>query len=372
MIKTAPALFLVLASLASVSVFAQQKLTPVFVQEVVRQPLSETLEALGTLRANEATVLSASVTETITAIHFDDGERVTKGTVLVEMTSAEEHALLQQAQSALDEAQRQYQRLKKLEQEKLTTQSLIDQRLAAQESASAELRAVQSRLQDRLIIAPFSGVVGLRNISVGALVRPGDAITTLDDDRVMKLDMAIPAVHMAKLKTGMEIRARGKAYGDEDFVGELVSIGSRIDPVTRAVIARAIIPNPDRKLKPGLLMTVRLSDSSRSALTVPEQSIIQVGRESYVYVIDSSVSPAVARKRVLELGLRKPGIVEVVSGLELGEQVVVHGTMRLRPDAAVEVKSVLTPSQSIPKLLSGEVVSGGSGSENSQNNSHIN
>lgn len=329
---------------------AQQKPVPVFVQTVKSQAINDTIEALGTLKANESTTLSASVTETITAIHFDDNQRVSAGEVLVEMTSAEEHAQLRQAMSALDEAERQYGRLKVLEKDKLSTAAQLDQQKALMDAAEAQLRAVQSRLQDRLILAPFDGVVGLRNISLGALVRPGDVITTLDDDSIMKLDMTVPSVYLPDLTLGMAIKARATALRDQTFDGTLASIDSRVDPVTRSITARALVPNSLGQLRPGLLMTVTLNQPVREALVVAEEAIIQVGRESHVFVVSGGDQPQ-AEKRVVTLGLRKGGDVEVLTGLNAGEQVVVHGGMKLRPGSAVKVSAVSDQGERLPQLL---------------------
>ncbi|SMF48300.1 membrane fusion protein, multidrug efflux system [Alteromonadaceae bacterium Bs31] len=345
-------LFLSLLVMLVPPAFAQQKRpTPVFVQQVDVQTMSETIEALGTLRANEATVISSSVTETITVIHFDDNQHVSAGEVLVEMTSEEEHAQLEQAKSALDEAQRQYARLQTLQKDRLTTESELDQQKAALESAAAQLRGVQSRLQDRLILAPFDGVVGLRNISVGALVRPGDVITTLDDIRVMKLDMTVPSVHLDKIQTGMEVVAKASAYKGTEFRGTLASIGSRVDPVTRSVTARALIPNADALLRPGLLMTVQLKEQGRDAIAIAEEAIIQVGRTSFVYVVDSGAEPKLVEKRQVQLGLRQQGLVEITSGLQQGELLVVHGGMKLRPGSEVTISATRKQGERLPDLL---------------------
>ena len=226
------------------------------------------MEVLGTLRANESVDITATVTDTITVIHFEDGQRVNSGDILVEMTSKEEHALLEEELSTLAEAEKQYNRLTPLVARGAASKSLLDQRERERSSAQARLRAIESRLQDRLIKAPFSGVVGLKNISVGALVEPGDVITTLDDDSVMKLDFNVPAIHLASLERGIPIKARSSAYGGREFEGEVISIGSRIDPVTRSITVRALIDNQDRLLKPGLLMTAELLKNRRDAIVI--------------------------------------------------------------------------------------------------------
>ncbi len=339
---------LAVLSLASV---AQKGPAPVFVQEVRLQSLSDSIEALGTLRANEATTLSASVTETVTAIHFDDNQRVNAGDILIEMTSAEEHAQLEQARSTLEEAERQYARLLTLQKERLTTEAQLDQQKAAVEAASAQLLGVQSRLQDRLILAPFAGVVGLRDISVGALVRPGDVITTLDDISVMKLDMTVPSMHLDKITTGIEVLAKATALKNREFRGTLSSIGSRVDPVTRSVTARALIRNDQQVLRPGLLMTVELREQARQAIAINEEAIIQEGRRSYVYVVSTTTEPNLAEKRQVQLGARQGKLVEITEGLQEGEIVVIHGGMKLRPGAEVQISATSHKSERLPELL---------------------
>ena len=337
--------------LVSAVAWSQKPSTSVYVQSVSEQAFSESIEALGTLKANEATVLSAGVTETITAIHFDDNQAVKAGDTLVEMTSREEHAQLAEAQAALDEARRQYARLQALYEEKLTNESRLDQQKAAMEASAAQLSAVKSRMQDRLILAPFDGVVGLRNISVGALVQPGDLITTLDDISEMKLDITLPSVHLNKVQPGLEVIAKAGALNGQSFSGSLVSISPRIDPVTRSVTARARISNKDGLLRPGMLMTVMLKGAQRQALSVAEEALVQVGRSSFVYVVNVDKEPNVVEKREVNLGARQADIVEITSGLNPGELVVVHGAMKLRPGVEVLIAAKSSGAERLPELL---------------------
>jgi len=347
---------LLLAVMVSEAVIAQPAPTPVFVQRITARPLVEKLEALGTLRANEATVLSATVTETITAVHFDDNQLVKAGQVLVEMTSSEEHAQLEEAMSALDEAERQFARVQSLAKTNLATAAQLDQQRAAVEAATAQLRTMQSRLEDRLIIAPFSGVVGLRNISVGALVRPGDIITTLDDNSVMKLDMNVASVHLEHIRPGMQIAAKAAAFSQRVFKGEIISIGSRIDPITRSVVVRARIENDEGLLRPGMLMTTTLLKPARKSLVINEEALTQVGQRSYVYVLEGepqrdNKEPIVVRQRNVTLGIRQKGVVEVVEGLNEGEHIVVHGALKLRDGSTVTVTAVAEPGERLSDWL---------------------
>jgi membrane fusion protein (multidrug efflux system) len=328
-----------------------QQAVPVIITEVQRDRFVDRVEALGTLRANETVDLTATVSEVVTAIHFEDGQRVAEGDILVEMTNQEEHALLEEALSTAAEAKKQYDRVRPLAQRGAASTSLLDQRRREYETARARLRAIESRLSDRLILAPFAGVVGLRNISVGTFIEPGDVITTLDDDSLMKLDFAVPAIHLATLVPGLRIEARSVAFADQPFEGRLSGVNSRIDPVTRSIAVRAILPNPERLLKPGLLMTVEMLKNPRDVLVIPEEALIPIGQRHDVFVVEPSAVPPIAHRRQVTIGARRPGEVEIKEGLEAGEFVVIHGALRVRPDQPVAITAVAKGDESLDALL---------------------
>ena len=343
----------IIGMLGAAPVSAQQAV-PVIVKAVVTDHFVDRVEALGTLRANETVVLTATVSEIVTDVHFEDGQRVKAGSILVEMTNEEEHALIEEERSTVAEAKKQYDRLRPLVQRGAASIALLDQRRREYETAKARLRAIESKLQDRLIIAPFAGVVGLRNISTGALIEPGDVITTLDDDSVMKLDFTVPSIHLASLKIGLPMVATSPAFPGQQFEGIVASINSRIDPVTRAIVVRAILSNPKRLLKPGLLMQVTLLKNPRDVLVIPEEALIPSGRENHVLVVDRSAEPPVAQSRQVTTGGRRPGEVEIIDGLEAGEFVVVDGTFRARPGQPVTVIAVDSGDEPLARLLSRE------------------
>jgi membrane fusion protein (multidrug efflux system) len=325
--------------------------TPVIVAEVKSVQFEDRIEALGTLRANESVLLTASVTETITALHFDDGDRVEPGMVLAEMTSAEEHALLEEAKAMVAEAQRQYRRVRSLESQGTAAKSLLDERRREWQTAKARLIAIESRLADRLIKAPFGGVVGLRDISVGALVEPGDPITTLDDDSVMKLDLGVPSVYLGELSLGMPIVATARAFGEKEFHGEVSSIDSRVDPVTRSLQVRALLPNTERLLKPGMLMQVTLRNRVRDTLVIPEAALMPYGREQFVLVAAPDGEGYQAEKRPIRIGSRRTGEVEVLQGLQAGDRVITHGGIQVRPGQAVSIRADDDGSRSLAEIL---------------------
>ncbi len=289
-------------------------------------PLAERVEALGTLKANESVTITATVTETLSVIHFEDGQRVRAGDLLVEMTNTEEHALLEEARVRAGEAARQYERIKALVAQRSASESLLDERKRDLDTTRALLVALESRLADRIIKAPFSGVLGLRHISRGALVEPGDPITTLDDDRVMKLDFAVPSVYLRALAPDLGIEARTRAQGEQIFTGVVRGIDSRIDPVTRAVQVRALIPNPEGRLKPGLLMRVELLIAPHEGLVIPESAILQQGQDHFVMAVIAGQDGPTAERRQVQIGIRQPGLVEIRAGLAAGERVVTDGS----------------------------------------------
>jgi membrane fusion protein (multidrug efflux system) len=353
-IAPASLLVLLLASPA-VQIHAQPdgaapKPVPVIAAEAQVLSLAERIEALGTLRANESVSITSNVTETISVVHFDDGQRVREGDLLVEMTSAEEHALLEEAQARAAEAERQYDRVRSLVQQRSASESLLDERKRDLDTARANLVALESRLADRVVKAPFDGVVGLRNVSRGALVEPGDLITTLDDDSVMKLDFTVPSVFLAQLEPGLKIEARARPYGERVFDGVVRGVDSRIDPVTRSVQVRALLPNPARVLRPGLLMRVELLIDPRDAVVVPEAALLHQGQDHFVLrLVDADGAPTVERRQV-EIGARKPGVVEIRSGLSAGDQVVTEGQEKARPGQPVRVLALDDGSLSLREI----------------------
>jgi len=332
-------LCLILAVLALPGLSAAQGAGPedpkvVFVAPARIDEFVDRIEALGTTRANESVDVTANITEKVIEIRFDDGQTVTAGDVLVVLDSAEERADLQSAEAVLAEKRLAFERAQELESRKFAATAQLDERRAALRQAEADIAMIRSRIADRVIRAPFGGVVGLRDVSVGALIEPGDRITTLDDTSIVKLDFSVPSSYLAALKRGLPIIARSASFPGRVFEGEVKSIDSRIDPVTRSVIARATLANDDGALRPGLLMTVEMLKTPRRAVVVPESALVSRGRTHLVYVVDETGGNVVAGREV-EIGARRPGEVEIVGGLSPGEMVIVQGGFRVRPGQEV-------------------------------------
>lgn len=325
--------------------------TPVIVYEVGRQDVADKVEALGTLRANESVQITSTVTETITKIHFEDNQLVKKGDVLVEMDAREERAELAEERAILDEAKRRVDRLRPLVVQGAASEATLDQRMREMETAQARVQAVRSRINQRVIRAPYDGVLGLRNISVGALAQPGTVITTIDDMSVMKLDFPVPELYLSALRPGVALTARSNAFPDKMFSGTIAHVNSRIDPTTRTIQARALIDNAGGLLRPGLLMQVEMQKSQRSSVVIPEESLIPEGQTQSVFVVVEGDEGLIAEKRPVTIGTRSFGMVEVTEGIEAGERIVTHGTLRLRPGAAVSIRGMEAEDEPLPELL---------------------
>lgn len=313
--------------------------TPVVVADVIRAPFLDTLQAVGTVAANESIEITASVSDRVESLTFQEGELAEAGQVLVQLDTREEEAELAEALANLDDQQRQFERLDALVATNSAARSQRDEQKARMDAAAARVEVIRARIADRTLRAPFAGLVGLREVSPGALVSPGARITTLDDIQPLKLDFSIPESFLTILRPGAVIRSRTIAYPGRVFQGRVAQISPRIDPVTRTVAIRAELPNEDRLLRPGMLLTVDLVRDRREGLMVPEAALIPEGDRQYLFrLVDGRVE-----RIEVGIGARRPGIVEITRGLEEGDSVVVEGGVRLRPGVEVRVQRELDP-----------------------------
>ena len=316
---------------------SSRAIVPVITAQAAKEPFTETLEALGTAKANESVVITPTMEERVVGILFDDGDEVSKGQVLIKLDDNEARFMLAEAKATLKEQQQQFERISRLAKTNSTSRSKLDEERSLLEIAKAKVALMQTRLQDYTIRAPFSGMLGIRQISAGAVVDPDTVITTLDDTSTIKLDFTVPETYLGVLGNGMDITARSPAYPDRNFEGTVSTISSRVDPETRTLTIRARIPNPDRLLKPGMLLTVDLVRSRSRTLIIPEEAVILEKDKKYVFLVTEENT--VAKKKIVT-GRRSPGKVEVLSGLNAGQQVIIRGISRVRPGTAVNVVEI--------------------------------
>jgi membrane fusion protein (multidrug efflux system) len=298
---------------------------------VVQLPLAVEIEAVGTARASESVDITAKVTNLVTSLRFDEGRLVSRGQVLVELDGAQARADLAAAEAALQESESTWKRSRDLYARQALSESQLEQIEATLKANEARVASAEARVADTVIRAPFAGRVGLRRVSVGSLISPGTVITTLDDSSVIKLDFDVPETFIAVLEPGLAVAATSIAYPGQGFTGRVISVDSRVDPVSRSVTVRAAIPNESGVLKPGMFMSVRLSREPTPALVVPESALVPERGNVYVYV----VSDGVASRRAVSVGRRQPGQVELLGGVAAGDRVVVQGTQKVRDGSPV-------------------------------------
>lgn len=290
------------------------------------------VQALGTAKANESVTITAKVSETVQKVAFDSGDFVEAGQVLVDLTGQVQLAGLEEARAAFKESEQQLKRAEELAAKNLIPGSQLDTQRATRDAARARMDQVRAQLSDRVITAPFDGVLGLRQISAGSLVTPGLSIATLDDVSVIKLDFSVPETLIPALQPGQQVQASSAAWPDQPFTGVLRHIDSRVDPVTRSVLVRAELPNPERRLRPGMLLSVEVQRAPRPTLALPELALLQIGRNSFAWRVAADGSVA---QVPVQIGARVRGRVEILQGLAVGDRIVVEGTVKLRPGAKV-------------------------------------
>lgn len=293
------------------------------------------VEALGTVRAKESVDITSKVADRVAAIHFEEGKQVRKGDVLVELDNEEARADLAAAEAAERDSRSQFKRSQELFQTQALSEAQLEQLEATMLANQARVAAARSRLNDRVIRAPFNGRVGLRNVSLGGLVNPGGVITTLDDLSIVKLDFAVPELFLSSLKPGLAIEAQSSAYPNTTFEGRVDSVDTRVDPTTRAVVVRALVDNKDSRLRPGMFMTLRLVRSAGQALMLPESAIVPEDSKHFVFVVADSR----AHKREVTIGRRRPGEVEILKGVTDDDMVVIDGTLNLHEGTTVAARA---------------------------------
>ena len=314
--------------------------TPVVVAVAHEASFEDTLEALGTVRANESVDITPNRADHVEVIHFDDGQEVEANALLVEMQAAEERALLAEAIAIRDDRKVVYERTLGLYEKEMIAQGELDGTKALLAASEARVISLRAAIADRQVRAPFAGTLGFRQVSVGAFLQPSTVITTLDELSVVKLDFTIPETWLAAVRKGMSIAARSDAWAGESFPGEVAMLDTRLDARTRSATVRAILPNPNRRLRPGMLMKVTVERGEAAVLQIPEEALIPYGDQQFVYRLDDQ---DVVAKVEVGIGRRKVGRVEVSSGLKIGDRVVVEGVVRVREGAKVRVVSIREP-----------------------------
>jgi len=298
---------------------------------------SDTLQLVGVARGQRSVEIASTNTELITRVLFRDGQSVRAGAPLVELQAREQEAGMIEARARVEQAQRDYDRSKELVDRGIAPRVNLEQADSALKSAQASLEAAEARRGERVIRAPFSGVLGLTTVTPGTLVGPGTVITTLDDISTIRIDFPLPERYLSRVQSGTPISATADAFPGSQFTGRIARVDTRIDEVTRSATARADLPNPEGRIRPGMSMRVTVRQGQRQSLAVPESAIQYEGEGAFVYRIMPAEGGRIAQRVEVETGVVEDGYVEILSGLDAGETVVASGLNRIQPGAPVTV-----------------------------------
>lgn len=307
--------------------------TPVVTQIVSIQTFAVTLQALGTAKANESVMITPQESAVITSLNFSDGQQVEAGTILAQLNSNEQKARLNELNINLAEAERQLKRIQSLALSNSTSTQLLDEQQARVKAFIAQREVAQENLNKTFITAPFSGKLGLRQVSLGAYVKPGDVLTTLDDIATIKVDFAISERHLPSVNEGQTVFAESVAYPGIQFEGTITNVDSRIDPATRSFSIRTEIDNTAEQLRPGMLLTITLQKRVLNTLVIDEKALVPDHEDQFVFrVVDGR-----AVKTKVIIGERRPGKVQILDGVVIDDEVVVQGTLRIRDGSELRV-----------------------------------
>lgn len=303
------------------------------VATVAAQALTRELSAVGSLRSDESVVIRPEIGGRVVEIGFREGQPVKSGQLLIALDATIYRAQLDQARANFELARRNNERAGELLQRKLIAQADRDQASATFDAASAAVALAQARLDQCRILAPFSGIAGLRMVSPGDYVSAGQDLVNLEDLSTLKLDFRLDEAALPSLAVGQALKLTVDSYPDQTFAAELYAIDPRVSPETRSIGLRARLPNPDGKLRAGQFARVRLAiDQRTQAIVIPEQAIFPRGDKQFAYVVVGGK----AQLRELRIGQRSPGSVEVLSGLAPNDALVISGLQHLSDGAAVD------------------------------------
>ena len=295
--------------------------------KVETKAMIRSVSSLGTGISNNSITLISPTSDFITELNIREGKRVKKGDVIARLHDVEERARVTELEGILEDQKRQLARLKNLATTQATAQSLLDEQQTKVNTTLAQLDIAKAQLAEMIISAPFDGYLGLRQVSEGAYINAGTVITTLDDLNTLRVAFSVAEHYLADIKVGMPLSVTNAAYGEVRFNGKVSAVDTRLDPVTRTVTVHGALPNSDLRLRPGMLLNVKLELDNRMAMQISEKALVPQQQKQFVYKVDADNK---VQQVEVTIGQRIPGWVEILSGLEEGDEVVVEGIQKLR------------------------------------------
>jgi membrane fusion protein, multidrug efflux system len=310
--------------------------------EAIRLP--QAITAVGSLRSDESVTLRPEVAGRIAAIQFQEGQRVNKGMTLVRLDAAINDAEVQQARANHTLAKSKFDRAVDLSKSNFISGQARDEAENNLKVAEAALALVEARLAKMQIKAPFSGIIGLRSVSVGDYVKEGADLVNLESIDALKVDFRVPEVYLRQVQSGQPLEITLDAYPNKTFEGRVLAVNPLLDAAGRAVVIRAQVKNQDASLRPGMFARVRLiTKDVAEALVVPEQALVPQGSDQFLFkVVDNR-----AVRAKVEVGQRRDGKAEILAGVSAGETVVTAGQQRLRDGVVVVARNAAQGPASI-------------------------
>ena len=297
------------------------------------QALPQTIASVGSFESPDMTTVASEINGRVVELDVPEGRRVAAGQLLARLDDAEARASLRQARARLTNARDRLERLKKLRKQSVSSQQAYEDALSAFDAADGAYREARTRLDKTTIMAPFAGVLGLRQVNVGQVVESGTPLVEISQVDPLELRFSVPQRHAGRVEVGQAVRGRVGSCGDS-FEGEVQAIDPRVDPNTRHLHLQARVQNPEGRLYPGMAVSLRLVVGEiPDAIVVPQESIVRQGTKHIVWVLDAENR---AEQRIVELGQFFVDGVHVTKGLAVGTPVVSAGHQKLRPGAQTE------------------------------------
>ena len=338
----------------------QQPPQTISAAKVEAKTWTPSIGAIGTAKAANGVELAFEIAGIVSEIKFKANQEVRQGEVLVQLDDTIERADIQDVQAAVKTAESSFERARTLSTRGYGTEANLDQASALLAAARSRLARIQATIEQKALKAPFSGVIGIPRIDVGQYLQPGTVIASFQDLSSMKVDFTVPEQRASEIKLGQEVRV-GTTEGNLPFKGRVTGKDPRVDPKTRLVAVQAIVENnKDGAILPGQFLHVEaVLPEQPNVMTVPQTAVIASLYGDYVYTIDEEQRDGkaiqVAKQVFVKTGRRRGGALEIVSGVNAGQQVVASGQNKLQSGAAVKIdNSIDVTKLDTSKLASGQ------------------
>ncbi len=306
---------------------------PVEMAKAETRSIRQVLDFVGSLEAKEAVMLKPEISGKIASIHFKEGDQIEKGALLVQLDDRETAASLREAQADLSFAGAEYARRKNLYEQQIVSKQELERARAEMDRIAAHVELMKARLVKTSIKAPFSGIVGRRRMSPGAVVEPGDDLANFEVINPLTLNFEVPERYLLGVRAGQPVKLNIVAFPDRDFEGTVYFIDPRVSAASRSVTVKAFVPNPELVLRAGMFANTHLLiEEKEEAVTVPEQSLVPQGDQQFVFKVKSDSTVDLVP---VQTGIREAGVVEILQGVSGGDTVVVSGHQKIGPGSKV-------------------------------------